>query len=105
MSLDKAIRFGKEKRKKYRGSARFDYSCRHGGSCGYCKGNRLYSAKVALSKADIDIQTDEWFGYHNIPDGQDTLTEIYERELSKIGMDVWDFYFDDVLDKMIENFG
>lgn len=40
MALDKAIKYGKEKRKPYRDSRRFDHSCRHGGSCSYCYNNR-----------------------------------------------------------------
>jgi len=40
MSLDKAIKAGKERRTQYRGSARFDHSCRNGGSCPYCENNR-----------------------------------------------------------------
>lgn len=38
--LDKAIKYGKEKRKPYHDSRRFDRSCRHGGSCSYCYDNR-----------------------------------------------------------------
>ena len=40
MSLDKAIKYGKEKRKKFFKSKAFDSSCRNHGSCGYCEGNR-----------------------------------------------------------------
>ena len=42
MALDKAIKSGKEHRKPYRGSKRFDYSCRNHGSCPYCKQNRKH---------------------------------------------------------------
>lgn len=56
MSLDKAIAHGKERRKPYRGSARFDGSCRHGGSCPYCKNNRLMPGRrldaLAALRAD-----------------------------------------------------
>lgn len=52
MSLDKAIRSGKEHRKPYRKSARFDRSCRHGGSCDYCRGNRLNSSKKREQSAE-----------------------------------------------------
>lgn len=41
MSLDKSIKHRKDKRQPYRGSARFDRSCRHGGSCDYCRNARL----------------------------------------------------------------
>ena len=42
MSLDKAIKYGKEKRRPYTGSKTIDYSCRNHGSCPYCKENRLH---------------------------------------------------------------
>ena len=45
MSLDKAIESGKEKRKPYRGSKRFDATCRNGGDCPYCKNGRLHKNK------------------------------------------------------------
>ena len=42
MSLDKAIKHKKEKRKSYRGSKRCDKSCRNNGSCSYCRSNRTH---------------------------------------------------------------
>lgn len=42
MSLDKSIFYGKEHRKEYRKSKRFDRGCRNHGDCDYCKGNRLH---------------------------------------------------------------
>lgn len=42
MALDKAIKSGKEHRKPYRGSKRFDCSCRNHGSCPYCEQNRRH---------------------------------------------------------------
>lgn len=45
MSLDKAIRHGKEKRKPYRGSKAVDRTCRNHGSCRWCTGNRLHKHK------------------------------------------------------------
>ena len=42
MSLDKAIQYGKEHRKPYRGSKAVDPSCRNHGSCPWCKSNRLH---------------------------------------------------------------
>ena len=60
MSLDKSIDSGKEHRKSFRGSKRFDRTCRNHGSCDYCKGNRLYSAKKALDEAKEKIkETDD----------------------------------------------
>ena len=56
MSLDKAIEHGKERRKKYRGSKRIDKTCRNHGGCDYCEGNRLYSAKKAMSAATEQLK-------------------------------------------------
>lgn len=42
MSLDKAIAHGKERRKPYRGSKAFDYTCRNHGSCPWCEENRKH---------------------------------------------------------------
>lgn len=42
MSLDKAIKYKKEKRAPYRGSKSFACSCRNHGSCSWCRRNRLY---------------------------------------------------------------
>ena len=43
MSLDKAIKHGKEHREEYKGSKRFDTSCRNHGSCNYGEWNRTLS--------------------------------------------------------------
>ena len=40
MSLDKAIQYGKEKRKAYSGSKAIDRSCRNHGGCPWCEENR-----------------------------------------------------------------
>lgn len=45
MSLDKAIEHGKEHRKPYYKSKRFDRTCRHGGTCDWCQENRMHSTK------------------------------------------------------------
>ena len=42
MSLDKAIKHGKEKRKPYTGSKVYFVSCRNHGSCPWCEGNRRF---------------------------------------------------------------
>ena len=42
MSLDKAIKHGKEKRKPYRGAKAIDCTCRNHGSCTWCRDNRLH---------------------------------------------------------------
>ena len=50
MSLDKAIKHGKEHRKPYRGSKAFDKSCRNHGGCPYCESNRMHSTNVRKMK-------------------------------------------------------
>ena len=44
MSLDKAIKYGKEHRKEYRGAKAIYCSCRNHGSCSWCEANRRYQA-------------------------------------------------------------
>ena len=50
MSLDKAIKHGKEHRKEYRGAKAVDKTCRNHGSCEYCKSNRMYKVKKEFAK-------------------------------------------------------
>lgn len=45
MSLDKAIEHGKEKRKPYYRSGRFDTTCRPNGGCSYCENSRMHKHK------------------------------------------------------------
>ena len=45
MSLDKAIKYGKEKRKPYRGAKALDSWCRNHGNCNWCKEGRLHKNK------------------------------------------------------------
>ncbi len=59
MSLDKSIKHGKEHRKPFRGSARFDRSCRTGGDCPYCIGNRTHKNRKGIAKAEADIKEEE----------------------------------------------
>jgi hypothetical protein len=58
MSMEKAIRYGKVHRQKYYDSRRFDWSCRHGGSCPWCIGNRVHNAARKLQAVEMDMQ--EW---------------------------------------------
>lgn len=47
MGLDKAIKSGKEHRKKYYGAKRYDPSCRNHGGCPFCESGRLrYKKKI-----------------------------------------------------------
>jgi hypothetical protein len=66
MSLEKAIQHGKEHRKPYRGSKRFDRSCRNHGGCPYCENNRAHPLKKALVRTEG--QEDEYWGYWGYPD-------------------------------------
>lgn len=45
MSYDKAIKYGKSKRKPYRLPKSVDKQCRNHGGCSYCLGNRTYQRK------------------------------------------------------------
>jgi hypothetical protein len=45
MSLEKGIQYGKEHRKPYYRSGRYDLTCRPNGSCPYCKSNRYHKHK------------------------------------------------------------
>jgi len=56
MTLDKAIHHGKVKRRPYRGSKRFDRSCRNHGSCGYCRCSRLHGRTIAERSADEQLK-------------------------------------------------
>ena len=45
MSLDKAIKYKKERRKEYRGAKAVDSHCRNHGECPWCQGKIKYKAK------------------------------------------------------------
>ncbi|MDD6081639.1 MAG: hypothetical protein PUB89_02185 [Oscillospiraceae bacterium] len=45
MSLNKAIKSGKEHRKPYRGAKAVDKQCRNHGSCPRCYSNRVFKNK------------------------------------------------------------
>ena len=51
MSLNKAIEYGKEHRKKYRGSKAIDKTCRNHGSCEWCRDNREYKNRKRIKSA------------------------------------------------------
>lgn len=56
MALDKAIKYGKEHRKPYRGSKCIDATCRNHGDCPWCKANRLHKFrdKHPLTKEELE---------------------------------------------------
>ena len=89
MSLEKAIKHGKEHRKPYRGSKAFDCSCRNHGSCSYCESNRtLFDKKARLRVAG---QEDEWAGFWLQQDPSCVNEDVANEALEKIGIDPWDF--------------
>ena len=55
MSLDKAIKYKKEKRKSYKKSKAFDKTCRNHGACSYCRNNRRYQIKKELERTRQEL--------------------------------------------------
>lgn len=55
MSLEKAIRSGKEHRKLYRRAKAVDVQCRNHGKCEYCQGNRHYQENKQQERCDREI--------------------------------------------------
>ena len=61
MSLDKAIKSGREKRKPYYSKPeRLDRSCRHG-SCPSCEANRTHNSNRRIFNAKEEVE--ETLGY------------------------------------------
>lgn len=62
MSLARAIEHGKEKRKSYFKSERFDKSCRPHGGCPYCERNHTISTLRVNAKAkdELDVRKHEF---------------------------------------------
>ena len=56
MSLEKAIEHGKEHRKPYYRSGIFDRTCRPGGSCPWCRENRLHRNERRILTTEEDIE-------------------------------------------------
>ena len=59
MSLDKAIKYGKEKRKPYRGAKALDSWCRNHGNCSWCKEGRLHKNKKR-EKSNLEQMDDTY---------------------------------------------
>lgn len=49
MSLNKAIKTGKEKRKEYRGAKAVACTCRNHGSCAWCLSNRTIANQKRMA--------------------------------------------------------
>lgn len=56
MGFDKVYPNRKDKRKPFRKSARFDRSCRHGGSCDYCLGNRTHNTDKKIAQSNDKLK-------------------------------------------------
>lgn len=56
MSLDKAIQYGKEHRKPYKGAKAIDRTCCNQGSCGWCKDNRIYANTKREQSAESEMK-------------------------------------------------
>ena len=56
MSLDKAIKSGKEKRKEYYDSRSFAPQCRNNKGCPACVSNRLIQTTKSLMKSQVSEQ-------------------------------------------------
>lgn len=87
--LDKAIKHGKEKRKEYRKSQAFDRSCRHGGSCSYCSGNRVFASK---RRAPADFETQENYVMAELEqvDPSDIVSMHADEQYERLGFDAWE---------------
>ena len=59
MSLNQAIKHGKEHRKPYYRSGRFDKTCRPNGSCPWCAGNRKHSEAKRIARAEYKEMHDD----------------------------------------------
>ena len=55
MGLEKAILYGKEKRRPYKGAKAVDCSCRNHGTCEWCRQNRMYKTIRDLVRTDQEL--------------------------------------------------
>ena len=55
MGLEKAIQYGKEKRRPYKGAKAVDCSCRNHGTCEWCRQNRMYKTIRDLVRTDQEL--------------------------------------------------
>lgn len=84
MSLEKAIKHKKEKRKPYYNSGDFDFSCRPHGGCPHCESNRLFATKKAKLRSNKTEQENEFFGYWNMPDPTDVMMDIEDAIMNEL---------------------
>jgi len=55
MSLNKAIKSGKEHRKPYKGAKAIDCTCRNHGGCPYCESNRMYQFRKQIERTNYEL--------------------------------------------------
>ena len=55
MSLDKAIKHKKERRKPYYGAKAISCSCRNNGNCDWCRENRLHKSIIQQDVMDSKL--------------------------------------------------
>jgi hypothetical protein len=91
MSLEKAIIAGKEKRKAYRGSKVWDYSCRNHGSCDYCVNSRLHASKKQYGKTQ-DQEVEFFAAVAGYGDPTNVEMDRSEELLVQFGFDPDDRY-------------
>ena len=56
MSYDKAIKYGKSRRKPYRLPKAVDPMCRNHGGCDWCEGNRMYQTKKEEQRLEASLK-------------------------------------------------
>jgi hypothetical protein len=61
MAFDNQLGRGKDRRKPYYDTRRFDWTCRNHGSCGYCEDRRTFANKrrspiIILEELDTDSE-------------------------------------------------
>lgn len=57
MAFDKAIKSGKEHRRQYYGPTKHDTSCRPGGGCPWCEGNRTYNDRRRRRATEEELKS------------------------------------------------
>lgn len=90
MSMEKAIKSGKEHRKEYRGGKSIDPMCRNHGGCDWCKENRQYSTNKRLQKTSKDLQ--EFISeelYKRTVESRDKLIDVLDLDNS---CGTWEIY-------------
>lgn len=55
MGLEKGIKYGKERRKPFKGAKVFDITCRNHGGCPWCESGRRHFDKKRRHRVDEEI--------------------------------------------------